>query len=91
MTDEEPKEDPLPLLLAEMRRLNGHSYLVNNATFFRMLLYQIARGLAFGFGSVLGATFLVSILVYLLSNIDFIPILGEWGAQIADDILNNRR
>ncbi|MGB0797931.1 MAG: DUF5665 domain-containing protein [Planktomarina sp.] len=91
---EEPREqppNPLPELLAEVRRLTGHSYLVNNSTFFRMLMYQLARGLAFGFGSVLGATLLVSIAVYFLSNIDFIPILGDWGAQIADDIIQGRR
>lgn len=87
---EESRPHPLHELLTELRRLNGHSYLVNNATIFRMLMYQLARGLAFGLGSVLGATLLVSIAVYFLSNINFIPILGDWGARIADDILNSR-
>jgi len=35
---------------------------------------------------VIGATFLVYLLVYSLSNIDFIPIVGEWAKEIADMI-----
>ena len=47
-----------------------------------MLGFQFIRGLAFGLGSVLGATVLVSILVYFLAQIDFIPIIGEWAQEI---------
>lgn len=78
--------ETLSNLLSELKRLNGHSYLVNNATILRMIFYQIIRGLAFGLGSVLGATILVSILAYFLSGMDFIPILGDWAAQIAEQI-----
>ena len=39
--------------------------------------YQVLRGLALGLGTVL---------VLLLANIDLIPIIGAWAAQIADQI-----
>ena len=84
MTEE--NQDVLSDVRDELKRLNNHSYLVNNATIFRMIFYQILRGLAFGLGSVIGATFLVSVLVYFLSGMDFIPIIGEWAAEIAAEI-----
>ena len=34
----------------------------------------------------MGASILVSVLVYLLSSIDFIPILGEWAAELSRQI-----
>jgi len=52
----------------------------------RLLGFQFARGLAFGLGSVLGATVLVSIAVYILSGIDFLPIIGDWASEIARQI-----
>jgi len=52
----------------------------------RMLGRQLLRGVAFGLGSVLGATLVVSLLIYSLASIDFIPIIGEWAREIADMI-----
>jgi hypothetical protein len=52
----------------------------------RLLAFQFLRGLALGLGTVVGATILVSFLVYLLSNIDFIPVIGEWASEIAAQI-----
>ncbi len=86
----EKKPDPLADLLIEVKRLNRHSYLVNNATILRMIFYQVLRGLAFGLGSVMGATILVSAVAYFLSGMNFIPVLGDWAAQIADQIQSNQ-
>ena len=52
----------------------------------RLIGLQVLRGVAFGLGSVLGATIVVSILIYSLASIDFIPIIGEWAREIADMI-----
>ena len=46
--------------------------------------------MAFGLGAVLGATFLVYVLVQTLSQFEFIPILGDWAAQLIQQIENNR-
>ena len=48
-----------------------------------MLVFNFARGLASGLGSVIEATPLVSVLVYLLSQIDFIPLIGEWATVLS--------
>jgi len=46
--------------------------------------------LAFGLGSVLGATILVYVTVQILAQIEFIPILGDWAVQIIGEIESNR-
>ena len=69
-------------LRAELARLNDHRVMRSHATVPRLLLFNFLRGLAFGLGSVVGATALVSVLVYMLSSIDFIPVIGEWATEI---------
>ena len=73
-------------LRQEVARLNNHRFVkIHNSTL-RLVWFQLLRGLAFGLGSVLGATILVSVAAYVLSNIDFLPIIGDWASQIARQI-----
>ena len=37
-----------------------------------------------GLGTVVGATLLLSVLIWTLSQIEFIPIIGEWARQVID-------
>jgi hypothetical protein len=93
---EEPTEkntDTLPDLHAdlkalkeEMQLLNTHRFVRIHNSMWRLISFQFIRGLAFGLGSVIGATILVSVLAYSLRTIDFIPIIGEWAKQIVDMI-----
>lgn len=69
-------------LREEVAKLNDHKFLRVYAQFWRLVAFQLLRGMAFGLGSVVGATVLVSILAYLLSQVDFIPILAEWAAEL---------
>ncbi len=57
-----------------------------NMPVFRVLRLQFLRGMAFGLGSFLGATLVVSVLIYTLASINFIPIIGDWASQIAAQI-----
>lgn len=75
-------ETELSSLRTELSKLNSHRYIKVHNSMFRMLGFQFTRGLAFGLGSVFGATVLVSVLVYFLSTIDFIPIVGAWAKEI---------
>jgi hypothetical protein len=52
----------------------------------RLITFQFVRGLAFGLGSVFGATLLVSLLAWWVSQFEFLPIVGDWAAQIAKQI-----
>lgn len=75
-------ETEISSLREELNKLNSHRFIKIHNSMLRMLGFQFMRGLAFGLGSVFGATVLVSILVYFLSTIDFIPIVGEWAKEI---------
>lgn len=43
----------------------------------KLALLQLFKGIFLGLGSFLGAGLVVSLLVYLLSTIEFIPIIGD--------------
>lgn len=85
MTDETSR------LADAVEKLNDH-YMLRGPLrgFWPMMLNQFARGLAFGLGSVLGASFLVYLVVLTLSQIEVIPIIGDWAAQINAEIQRQR-
>lgn len=72
-------------LTREVEKLNSHRFIAVHNSVTRLLLFQFARGLAFGLGSLLGATLLVSILTWWLSQFEFLPIIGDWMVQLADE------
>lgn len=74
------------MLRAEVAKLNNHRYIKMHDSLWRLGAFQLFRGLAFGLGSVLGATLLVSLLVQILATVDFIPVLGDWVAQIIEQL-----
>lgn len=76
----------LRALRAEVERMNNHRFIRLHDSLLKLGLFQLYRGLAFGLGSVLGATILVAFVVQMLSSIDFIPVLGSWAQQIIDQI-----
>ncbi len=90
--DPRPPGPPDPLaaeiaaLRAEVARLNAHRFVRDLNSPLRMLALTFARGLVLGLGTVVGASILVSVSVYLLAQIDFLPIIGDWAAQIAREI-----
>ena len=85
MAEQTPDTD-LKRLAEEVERLNAHRFIRVHNSIWRLILFQFVRGLAFGLGSVVGATVLVSALVYALSQVDFLPIIGDWAKTIAREI-----
>ena len=73
-------------LREEIHKLNSHRFVRVHNSLIRLLLFQFIRGLAFGLGTVIGATMLVSVVVVMLSKIDFLPIIGDWASEIARQI-----
>ena len=74
------------LLRNEVAKLNEHRFVQLHNSVPKLLGLQFARGLAFGLGTVVGASVLVSVLVYTLSFIDFLPIIGDWASELARQI-----
>jgi hypothetical protein len=77
-------------LRAEVARLNGQRIVRMHNSPMIMIAANLARGLAFGLGSVLGASLLVSLLGWWLSQFEFIPVLGRWAAEVAQEIEQSR-
>jgi hypothetical protein len=90
MKDDPAKSDDLSeelrALRAELQTLNRHRFVRIHNNMPRLLAFNFARGLAVGLGTVLGATVLLSLIVWALSQIEFLPIIGEWASQIAEQM-----
>lgn len=86
--DTQPQPD-LSALANGVERLNESRFIQMHNSLPKLLWIQLLKGLALGLGSVIGATLLVSIAVLILTNIDFIPIIGDWAAQIAAQMENS--
>lgn len=89
-TDAAPRETP-PRLEDEVRALREELTLLREHQMFvlyqsvpRVLLFRFATGMAVGLGTVIGATVLLSFLVWTLSQIEFIPIIGQWATEIRE-------
>ncbi len=80
------KKDSIEKLDKSIRELNNHNFLKIHSSFWKIILVSLFRGLASGLGWVLGATILVSLFTYALSQIEFIPILGELVSKLIIEI-----
>ncbi|MBZ0128241.1 MAG: DUF5665 domain-containing protein [Rhodobacteraceae bacterium] len=72
--------------IAALREQAGRLTARLGESVFRSMGRSFLKGVAFGLGSFLGATLVVSALLYSLASIDFIPIIGDWAVQIAERI-----
>ena len=79
--DKEVKE-----LKDAIKSFNSHNFFKIYSTFKTILLVSFLKGLVSGLGWILGATILVSLLTYILSQIEFIPILGDLVSQLITEI-----
>ncbi|MEM6609787.1 MAG: DUF5665 domain-containing protein [Pseudomonadota bacterium] len=86
MTDQDSLSEEIAALRKEVARLNDHRFIQVQNSMPRLLAFQFARGLAFGLGTVLGGGLLLSVLAWSLAQIDFVPIIGSWAAQIAAEL-----
>ena len=64
---------------------NNNIFKIYNSTK-KILFMSFLKGLASGLGWIIGATILVSLLTYILSQIEFIPILGDIVSQLIEEI-----
>ncbi len=80
--------EDIKALTDELDRLNNHKFIRIQNSKLRMMWFQFLRGLAFGFGSVVGASIVVSIVGYMLNQMEVVPIIGDWAKQLAGEILS---
>jgi len=61
----------------ELERLNSHKLITAYNSISKLLFFQFMKGTAFGLGTLFGASLVVSLLIFLLSQVEFIPIIGD--------------
>jgi hypothetical protein len=66
----------------EVARLNKHRFVRLHNSIIKLLWFNFLRGAAFGLGTVLGASVLLSFLVWSVSQVEMLPVIGEWAAEI---------
>ena len=74
----------------ELELLNSHRFIRMHNSLFRLIGFNLMRGLAFGLGTVLGASVLLSFFVWSVSQVEFLPIIGEWATEILRQIEASR-
>ena len=82
----EIKKKPIEDLEKSINSLKKHYFFRVHNSFTKIVAISLIRGLASGLGWVIGATILVSIFTYILAQIEFIPILGDWVSQLIEEI-----
>ena len=82
--------DEIKRLARSLEAINKHNLLRTYDSTWNILWYNFIRGLAFGLGTVIGATILVYVLLQFLAQIEFIPILGDWALKFISEIEKGR-
>lgn len=73
-------------LRRELTHLRRHQMVVLYRSVPKVLLFRFVSGMAVGLGTVIGATVLLSLIIWGLSQVEFIPIIGDWAARLATEI-----
>ena len=82
----EKNDNEIKKLSEAIKSLNNNNiFKIYNSTK-KILFISFLKGLASGLGWIIGATILVSLLTYILSQIEFIPILGDIVSQLIQEI-----
>ena len=82
----EKNDNEIKKLSEAIKNLNNNNiFKIYNSTK-KFLFISFLKGLASGLGWIIGATILVSLLTYILSQIEFIPILGDIVSQLIQEI-----
>ena len=83
---QEKNDNEIKKLSEAIKSLNNNNiFKIYNSTK-KILFVSFLKGLASGLGWIIGATILVSLLTYILSQIEFIPILGDIVSQLIQEI-----
>lgn len=73
-------------LTKEIQKLKNSEFLKVFAHPWKFMVFSLMKGMMVGLGSIIGATVLVGFLIYLLSKISFVPIIGDFVKDIMNQI-----
>ncbi|MFA6992411.1 MAG: DUF5665 domain-containing protein [Candidatus Gracilibacteria bacterium] len=73
-------------LSEEVRKLKHLEFVQILKRPWKFTLLSLVKGLMIGFGSVLGATLLVAIFIYVLSKIQLVPVVGDFVESVLQEM-----
>lgn len=73
-------------LAKEMRRLKKLDFMRVFAKPWKFMLFALVKGLMVGLGTVLGATILVAVVIYILSKMGEVPLIGDFVESIVEQV-----
>ena len=68
--------------MAENNNKDGMVYERVNRPIGKILLNNFLGGIAWSLGTLIGASVVIGIVGYLIAQVDFVPIIGKWVADI---------
>lgn len=74
------------ILTKEINKLKDSEFLKVFAHPWKFMGFSLLKGMMVGLGSIIGATVLVGLLIYLLSKISLVPIIGDFVKDIINQI-----
>ncbi len=57
----------------------------------KLIFYQFFMGMAYGFGAFFGATILIALIIFLLSQFQWVPFVGDFVVQLMQYLEAARR
>lgn len=84
-TDSDLK-DEIRALRAEIALMNTHRIVRIHNNLWRLAGVQFLRGIMLGLGTVFGTTLVLSLVVYSLGQIEFVPFLGDLATEVLHEI-----
>lgn len=73
-------------LTKEIGKLKNQEFMQVFARPWKFIWFSFLKGLMIGFGSVLGASVLVAVFIYVLAQIRLVPVLGDFVQDVIDQI-----
>ena len=73
-------------LTKEVRKLKDLEYLKVFKHPWKFMGFSLLKGMMVGLGSVLGASVLVAVGIYILAQISFVPIVGDFVQEVMNQI-----
>ena len=73
-------------LSKEVKKLKSLEFIQVFKHPFKFLWFSFLKGVMIGLGTVFGLTVVLSLLIFLLSKIEFVPIIGEFVSDVIQQI-----
>lgn len=89
-TDSDLKHE-IRALRAEVALMNSHRIVKIHNNLWRLAGIQFLRGIMLGLGTVFGTTLVLSLVIYSLGQIEFVPFLGDLATEVLQEIESARQ